>query len=61
MLQETFLIQTQRINPGKLNHVRGKHLSKSPIHTLPHIGGGMEAWEYLHGLRMVDLRSIPIF
>jgi hypothetical protein len=61
MLQGTFVVRAQRLNPGKLDHVRAKDLSKCLAHILPLIGGSMEVREYLHNPNMASLYSVPFF
>ncbi|MDY6868118.1 MAG: type I restriction endonuclease, partial [Chloroflexota bacterium] len=53
LLQETFLNQVQRLNPGILDHTRAIELAKRLIRGLPRIEGNLEAWEYLRGLKTV--------
>jgi len=53
LLQETFLIQVQRLNPGILDHARAEDLAKRLTRVLPRIEGNLEAWEYLRGLKTV--------
>ena len=53
LLQETFLNQVQRLNPGILDHTRAVELAKRLTRVLPRIEGNLEAWEYLRGLKTV--------
>jgi type I restriction enzyme R subunit len=53
LLQETFLAQAQRLNPGILNQARAEDLAKRLCRLLPRIEGNLEAWEYLRGLKTV--------
>ena len=53
LLQETFLTQVQRLNPGIVDHARAEDLSKRLTRVLPRIEGNLEAWEYLRGLKTV--------
>ena len=53
LLQEIFLTQVQRLNPGIVNHIRAEELAKRLTRVLPRIEGNLEAWEYLRGLRTV--------
>ena len=53
LLQETFLMQVQRLNPGIVDHSRAEDLANRLIRVLPRIEGNLEAWEYLRGLKTV--------
>ena len=53
LLQETFLTQVQRLNPGIVDHARAEDLAKRLTRVLPRIEGNLDAWEYLRGLKTV--------
>ncbi len=53
LLQETFLAQAQRLNPGVVNQELAEDLAKRLTRVLPRIEGNLEAWEFLRGLKTV--------
>jgi len=53
LLQETFLTQVQKLNPGIVHHARASELAKRLALVQPRIEGNLEAWEYLRGLKTV--------
>jgi type I restriction enzyme R subunit len=53
VLQETFLTQVQRLNPGTVDRARAEDLAKRICRVHPRIEGNQEAWEYLRGLKTV--------
>jgi type I restriction enzyme R subunit len=53
LLQETFLVQSQRLNPDIVDYSRAEDLAKRLTRVLPRIEGNLEACEYLRGLKTV--------
>lgn len=51
LLKETFLTQSQHLNPGLLDYARAEDFGRRISRVLPRIEGNLEAWEFLCGLK----------
>ena len=55
LLQQVFVEQVQRLNPGLVDLARAEELARRLAAVPPTIEGNLQAWEFLRGLRTVYL------